>query len=101
MISELHDDLRDAGLPITGISRTGSDVNINWETPPTAQQEAEAQQIVQAFIWDNSNVDYAAEIAALTTEQRNRLLQAMMVAFVRSRPRILQRIKDGTLFLSQ
>lgn len=101
MLSELHEELRDAGLPITGLSRSGSDVNINWSVTPTPQQQATAQQIIATFVFDIPDIDYAAELAALTTDQRNTLLRLMMLNFLRSHPRVLERIKNGTVLLNR
>jgi len=94
-VARLDEALKDAGIPIVGVSGVQGDVRV-WFQSATVQQKIDAAAIVAGYDWTPRRLKgplaLIAEIANLTAADRNRLLAATAADLLRRVPRVAMRL---------
>jgi len=95
-VTRLDEKLKDANIPIVGVSGVQGDVRVWFHPSATVQQKVDAAAIVASFDWTPRRLKgplaLIAEIASLTTADRNKLLAATAADFLRRVPRAAIRL---------
>lgn len=97
--TRLHEAIEDAGIPIFGLRGEPGSVAIDFSPAATAQQIADAGDIVASFDWTprrpRTYLSIISDIAALAAADRNKLLAAVAADFLRRAPRFAQKLGIG------
>ncbi len=95
-LQRLTEQIRDAGVPIDGLSGTGPGVRIDFRPEATPAQRTQAAGMVAAFNWaprrPRALADVTAAVQALSTADRNLLLSALAAEFLRQHPEFATRL---------
>jgi len=90
-LAALDKQIRDAGVPIDGVSRSPAGVvRIDFRPTATAPQQALAASLAAAFDFTprrpRMHTALMTDIAALSSADRNTLLHAVLADFLRNHP---------------
>ena len=100
-ITDLDIELRDANIPIDGVSGGALGVTVWYKPSATQQNKDDATAIINAYDWTERRprgyqvlID---AIAALSAADRNKLLAAVAADFLRRNPKFAQKFSIAIL----
>lgn len=87
--------IRDAGVPIDGLSGSGPGVRIDFREEATPNQRAAAHQLAATFDWrerrPKSTNALMSEIQSLQADEKQNLLIAVAAQYLQSDPSLAKR----------
>lgn len=95
-VSRVAEALAAAGLPVVGVREQAGEIVLDWEGEPTPQQQRQAEQVVASIDRRprrrRSLADLYSAVQALAPADRNKLLAAVVAAFLHDHPTAARRL---------